>query len=66
MFNQRAEHYDSLASRWEINRERFAGEEIIDDDYEYYRNAESEEDLTPDLTDLVRQEIEASDEEEGV
>jgi hypothetical protein len=31
MFDLEREHYDSIPSRWEINRERFSGEEITDD-----------------------------------
>jgi hypothetical protein len=28
MFDSMREHYDSIASRWEFDHERFAGEEI--------------------------------------
>lgn len=31
MFDSRREHEDSIASRWEINRERFAGEDLSND-----------------------------------
>jgi hypothetical protein len=31
MFDLEREHYDSIPSQWEINQERFSGEEITDD-----------------------------------
>lgn len=69
MFDQMREHYDSIASRWEIDHERFAGEEIdpwdglYDDDpagtvEDLAQDAQRQLDADPnlwDLTDLVRQ-----------